>query len=156
MKKGIIIIISLLFIQTITAQTISKKDFLNTEWFSNNTDSAFFFSDTIYLIKYSNVYDQGKDNKIYYESESLNDSESVKFQFNKHGNLNFWVINYHSSSIAKLRERTWEVNNEKSELIIYRNGVKEWVLKLVEKTRIEFEYENHKFITTELKMINNK
>ena len=105
MKNVIIIFISLLIVQTLNAQTISKKDFLNSEWFSQNADSAFFFSDTIRLIKYSNIYDHSKDYKIYYESESLNDTESVKFQFKRNRNLNFWVINYHRSSIAKIGER---------------------------------------------------
>lgn len=151
MRKGIIIIISLFIVQTINSQTISKKDFLNTEWFSENTDSIFFCSDTIRLIKYSNIYDQGKGYKIYYESGPLNDSESVKFQFKRHRNLNFWVINYHWSSIAKIGERKWEIKN--NELVTYKNGLKEWIFRPVSKIQIEFENKNQKFKTTELIMI---
>ena len=158
MKKGIIIIVSLLITQAIHSQTISKKDFINTEWFSHNTDSAFFFSDTISLIKYSNIFEpaSGRGYKSYYESESLSDSKSVKFQFKRQGKLNFWVRNYHSSSIATLGERTWKVDKHNAELIIYRNGIIEWTLKLDEKKKIEFEDKNQSFITTELKMIKKK
>ena len=124
---------------------------MNSEWFSQNTDSAFFFSDTIRLIKYSNVYDQGKNYKLYYESESLDDTESVKFQFKRNRNLNFWVIKYHWSSIAIIGERKWEIEN--NELITYKNGLKEWTFKPVSKIQIEFKYKNQEFKTTELTMI---
>ena len=49
-----IIHIALVFIistQINNNQTITKKDVVNTEWFSHNKDSLFFQSDTIKLIK---------------------------------------------------------------------------------------------------------
>jgi hypothetical protein len=156
MKKGLIILIGLLIVQTSNSQIISKNDFVNTEWFSNNTDSLFFTSDTISLIKNSNVHHQGKGYKIYYESESLGEPQSVIFQFNRRGKLNFWLKNYHWSSKAIIGERTWKIDKQTAELVIYRNGTKEWIFKPIEKNQIEFENKNQKYETTELIMIKMK
>jgi hypothetical protein len=156
MKKGLIILIGLLIVQTSNSQIISKNDFVNTEWFSHNTDSLFFTSDTISLIKNSNVHHQGKGYKIYYESESLGEPQSVIFQFNRRGKLNFWLKNYHWSSKAIIGERTWKIDKQTAELVIYRNGTKEWIFKPIEKNQIEFENKNQKYETTELIMIKMK
>jgi hypothetical protein len=156
MKKGLIILIGLLIVQTSNSQIISKNDFVNTEWFSNNTDSLFFTSDTISLIKNSNVHHQGKGYKIYYESESLGEPQSVIFQFNRRGKLNFWLKNYHWSSKAIIGERTWKIDKQTAELVIYRNGTKEWIFKPIEKNQIEFENKNQKYETKELIMIKMK
>lgn len=156
MKKGLIILIGLLIVQTSNSQIISKNDFVNTEWFSHNTDSLFFTSDTISLIKNSNVHHQGKGYKIYYESESLGEPQSVIFQFNRRGKLNFWLKNYHWSSKAIIGERTWKIDKQTAELVIYRNGTKEWIFKPIEKNQIEFENKNQKYETKELIMIKMK
>jgi hypothetical protein len=153
MKRVIVIIIYLMVVETLNCQTITKRDFLNTEWFSFNEDSVFFKSDTVALIKYSNVFNpaSGKGYKSYYESETFGDRKSVKFQFNRQKNLNFWVINYHRSSKAKIGERKWKILN--NELEIYRNGLLEWTFIPISKKQIEFNYKNQVFKTIKLVMI---
>jgi hypothetical protein len=154
MKKGIILFLSLIIGQLVISQNLSKKDFINFEWYSNNNDSLFFKSDTIRLIKYNNINKQisGKEFTLYYESESFDDSESVKFQFKRNGKLLVWVRNYHISSVPIIGERKWKINKEKTLLIIYKNKIKEWSFKLVKKTQIEFENKGQSFTTTELIM----
>lgn len=151
--KIIILIFSLLSIQTNYAQTLSKKDFVNTEWFTDNTDNLFFNSDTINFIKYSNLWDSGKGYNIFYESEGIGDNQSVQFQFNKHGNMNLWVIYYHIGTKARLKERKWKIDKESNELVIIINGETEFCLRPVAKREIKFKVRNEIYKTIEITMI---
>ena len=45
MKKIIFLLIGL----NLSAQNVSKEQFVNTEWFSDNSNQKFYKSDTIYL-----------------------------------------------------------------------------------------------------------
>jgi len=153
-RLRIIILISSLFIvQTNYAQILSKKDFVNTEWFTDNTDNIFYKTDTISFIKYSNLLASGKGYNMYYESEGFGDSESVLFQFNRHGNMNLWVIYYHISTKARLKERKWKIDKESNELVIIINGETEFCLKPIAKREIEFKVRNETYKTIEITMI---
>jgi hypothetical protein len=156
MKKGIFIFFSLLIVQSIVSQTISKKDFLNSEWFSNNNDSLFFKSDTISLIKCSNLIESGKGYNIYHETYLLKNPESVIFEFKRYRKLNYWVTYYHQGSISKIGERTWKFDDKKNELTIYKKANTEWIFKIIGNNKIEFKSEEDELETSELIMIKMK
>ncbi len=151
--KIIILVFSLLIVQDNYAQILSKKDFSKTEWFSDNTDSIFYKNDTIRLIKFSNIQDSGKGYKIFYERGILADNQTVQFQFNRNGNMNFWVIYYHMGTISKLKERKWKIDKKLNEFIIFRNGEIEFRLKPIAIKEIEFKVNDNNYKTIELTMI---
>lgn len=151
--KIIVLIISLIIIQTNYAQTLSKKDFVNTEWFTDNSDNSFYKADTVTLIKYSNLQDSGKGYTMFYESQGIGDNESVQIQFGRHGNMNLWVIYYHIGTKARFKERKWKIDKESNELIVIRNDELEFSLKPIAKQEIEFKIGNEIYRTIEYKMI---
>ena len=153
MKKWLILFLSLIVVHSINAQIITSKNFRNTEWFSDNTDSLFFISDTVRLIKYSNIYDYGPGYTTYFESESLNDVHCVHFQFNRHGNIHFWIKDFHMATISKEKERTWLIKRKTGELRIFRNGVLEFTLTPISSREIRFYERNQEFFTTEFTML---
>ena len=151
--KIITLIFSLLIIQVNYAQTLSKEDFVNTEWFTDNTDNSFFKSDTISFIKYSNLMSSGKGYKIFNESSGIGDRQSVQFQFNKHRNMHLWVCYYHIGTISRRQARKWKIDKELNELIIMLNGEAEFSLKPITKKEIEFNINDERYKTIEIKMI---
>lgn len=151
--KIIIFIVALLSVNNSFAQIISKKDFVKTEWFSENTDSLFYKNDTIRLIKFSNIQDSGEGYKIYYERGILAGNQTVQLQFNRKGDMNFWVIYYHMGTKSRHKERKWKIDEKSNELIIIRNGVIEFRLKPIKKRIIEFKVENKMLKTIEMTMI---
>lgn len=155
MKKWLTLLLGLIIVHSINAQIITSRNFRNTEWFSDNTDSLFFNSDTVTLIKYSNIYDYGSDYTIYFESESLNDAHCVHFQFNRHGNMHFWIKDFHMATISKEKERTWLIERKTGELRIFRNGVLEFTLTPISSREIRFYERNQEFFTTEFTMLKN-
>ena len=156
MRNVLILILSLIVVHSISAQTIISKNFRNTEWFSNNTDSLFFKCDTIRLIKYSNIHFSGKGYTTYYESESLNDVHCVHFQFKKNGNMHFWIQDSYMSTKSIINERTWLINRKTRELKIFRNGVLEFAFKPISVREIKFTDRNQNYLTTEFTMLKNK
>lgn len=151
--RFIILIFSSLIIQVVFSQTISKKDFVNTEWFVDNKDDSFYESDTLKIIKYSNIHDSGKGFNMYYESEGIGDYESVKFQFNRHNNMHLWKIYYHIGTKSRNKERKWKIDKETNDLLIFRDNKIEYRLKPIDKREIEFSVRNKSFKTTEITMI---
>ena len=140
----------------INGQTLKRSDFINTEWYSNNNDSNFYKKDTIFLIKYSNVWSEGKGYKSYYESFSRADSIIVRFEFNRKGKINFWELNYERASISIVNERTWEIDTKKNELIIRRNKQVEFILIPLSFKLIEFIVDSQGFKTVGITMIKKK
>ena len=49
---------------------LTKKDFINTEWFTENIDSLFYTTDTIKIIQYSNIVDDHGGNTLGLEGAS--------------------------------------------------------------------------------------
>lgn len=150
--RFVILIFSLFFIQVVYSQTISKKDFVNTEWFTDNKNDSFHESDTIKIIKYSNIHDSGNGFNIYFESEGLGDSESVKFQFNRYGNMHLWKIYYHSGTKSRNKERKWKIDRKTNDLLILRDNKIEYRLKPIDIREIEFTVKNESFKTMEITM----
>jgi hypothetical protein len=151
MRIKIFIFLSFIFSSFISAQTLTTKDFKTSEWFSDNTDSLFFKTDTIKLIKYSNISDFG-----YYENDSHMDAECVRFQFNRVGNMRFWVIYYHIATLFTDNEWTWKIFKKSNELRIYRNSNLEFSLIPISERKLEFSYNGQNFLTTEITMKKNK
>jgi hypothetical protein len=141
MKTVILIIFSVLLTFNVKSQIFSKNDFANTEWFTNNYDSLFFKSDTVALIKYSNLISDNLSFNEYSESEQkfLNHGYYIHLQFYKNGQMNFWVISYEKSSKSKVGERTWKFNKEKNALEIKNNKIIEFELTPLSKNEIELE-----------------
>lgn len=153
MIRGITILLSLFVIHNISGQSISSRFFTNTDWFSDNTDSLFYMSDTIKLVKYSNLIEKGKGYKLFEENGSLDKYQLVYFQFERFGKMHFWVQYYHMSSISKIGERTWKFNKQKTELTIFRNGEVEFVFKQISTKEIEFESRQEVFKTIAITMV---
>ncbi|MBE0550777.1 MAG: hypothetical protein IH619_00155 [Ignavibacterium sp.] len=140
------------------AQTLSRKDFVNTEWFSDNTDSLFFKSDTIWLIQYSNVYIKGKGYNIFHESSGIGDNLSVKYIFKKGGEVDFWIRQYDKSSVAKAKERKWEYLRNEGTIRIIKDDFTEYSFKILAINDMEFLDDGKIFLTkvmTVKKKINN-
>ncbi len=121
--KITIVIFSLLITHVTYAQVISKKDIVNTEWFSENIDSLFFKSDTVKFIKYSYIVSDYLGFNIYAESERryYGHGYYVKFKFSRFGKLHLWDIAYHCSTRSQIGLRKWKFNNTDNTLSVYKN-----------------------------------
>ena len=91
MTKTLLSILGLLLLSgIICGQTFNKKYFINTDWFSNNKDSAFYKADTIRIIKYTNFgplwSTGGKKEYAEYEAKYLNHGDFAEFGFKKNNN----------------------------------------------------------------------
>ena len=78
--------ITLLFLSIyLNAQTFNSKYFINTKWFSKNSDSSFYKADTISLIKYSNCPADGDclEDAVQY----LHGSDFLNLSFQKNNML---------------------------------------------------------------------
>ena len=141
MKTVSLIIFSVLLTLNVRSQIFSKNDFANTEWFTNNYDSLFFKSDTVALIKYSNLISDNLGFKEYSESEQkiFNHGYYIHLQFYKNGQMNFWVVSYEKNSKSKVGERTWGFNKKTNALEIKRNKVIEFELTPLSKNEIELK-----------------
>jgi len=151
--RFIILILSFLIIQVVYSQSISKKDFVNTEWFSYNKNDYFYDSDTIKIIKYSNIHDSGNGFNMYFESDGIGDYESVKFQFNRHNNMHLWKIYYLTGTKSTNKDRKWKIDRKTNDLLILRNNKIEYRLKPIDTRELEFTVENKSFKTIEITMI---
>jgi len=141
MKTVILIIFNVLLTSYVKSQIFSKNDFTNTEWFTNNYDSLFFKSDTVTLIKYSNLNSNNLGFNEHSESEQkfLNHGYYIHLQFCKNGQMNFWVISYEKCSKSIIGERTWSFNKKNNALEIKRNKIIEFELTPLSKNEIELE-----------------
>ena len=109
MKIIVTILFGLMCVLQVNAQKLTRKTFAKTEWFSDNYDSIFYKSDTIKLIKYSNLVSNDLGFNEYAESEGLlfKNPIYVHFKFNRFGTLDFWNIEYHWSTVSRMGERKW-------------------------------------------------
>jgi hypothetical protein len=154
MRKIILSALSLILAFQVSSQTLSKKFFKNTEWFSNNIDSLFFKSDTIRLIKYSNLVSRNNGYNIYAESEQeyLKHGYSVYFQFHESKNMDLAIRTFHVSTKSKSGERTWEYSKKENALKIFRVGVLEYCFSVIGVKEISI-ISNHIQITDQISTI---
>jgi len=138
-------------------QSFSKRYFVNTEWFTNNKDSAFFKNDTLTFIKYSNLDSKYRRYKFYKESELdlLGHGEFVRFQFNKNGKMHLWKCYYHQGTKSRIGERTWKFDKSTNSLRTYFHGKPEFTLKPLYDYDVQFdrEYENYTDTMSTIKLV---
>jgi|GEM_PF-1280277 len=162
MKKVLLILVCLFLAFLATGQTLRKKDFVNTEWFSNNLDSLFYKTDTVKLIKYSNIAPKNRGFHGYAESEFkfLKHGYYIQLQFNKAGSMDFWDIKYEMAATYYKGATTWTFDNNENVLLIFRFGKLEFKLKpiLVKEVELESKYAdtNSQIKTIEVIMLKNK
>jgi len=104
-----------------TAQPFSKKYFELTKWASNNTDSLFFKSDTVRLVK---IIDDTylTDGKSMDVDEYFGDANYLMLEFAKQNKLVLTTTNRNAEYIRKLRgSYTWDFNTSKKILYLYLN-----------------------------------
>ncbi|MDI9312062.1 MAG: hypothetical protein QM535_17745 [Limnohabitans sp.] len=90
MKKIIFLLICL----NLSAQNVSKEQFVNTEWFSDNSNQKFYKSDTIYLRQL-----------LHYECDYKNLSRAhIISYFNK--NQDTEVLNFHKKDKIEISDIT--------------------------------------------------
>ena len=133
MKKILLSTLSLILAFQVSSQSLSKNFFANTEWFSNNIDSLFFKSDTIRLIKYSNLVSRNNGYNIYAESEQeyLKHGYSVYFQIHESKNMDLAFRTFQVSTKSKSGERTWEYSKNENAVKIFRDGVLEYWFSVI-------------------------
>jgi hypothetical protein len=90
---------------------VNKAYFTNTNWFSNNKDSAFFKADTIRLVKYSNLapdfQTRGKKEYAEWETKYLGHGDFVQIGLNRHKELHFTEMHSNSMSNVWGEPLTW-------------------------------------------------
>jgi len=144
------ILILLLTSKLVFSQSISNKEFRKSEWFISNKDSAFFKSDTLKFIKYSNPI-KGFNN-LYEESEYFDDTESIILKFTQKKYLNFYDKKFHLYSISLEK---WNLNKKDSILRISNKKEKDLVFKIIKFKKILFKKDQKEFETTEMLVIKN-
>ncbi len=144
------ILILLLTSKLVFSQSISNKEFRKSEWFISNKDSAFFKSDTLKFIKYSNPI-KGFNN-LYEESEYFDDTESIILKFTQKKYLNFYDKKFHLYSISLEK---WNLNNKDLILRISNKKEKDLVFKIIKFKKILFKKDQKEFETTEMLVVKN-
>lgn len=144
------ILILLLTSKLVFSQSISNKEFRKSEWFISNKDSAFFKSDTLKFIKYSNPI-KGFNN-LYEESEYFDDKESIILKFTQKKYLNFYDKKFHLYSISLEK---WNLNKKDSILRISNKKEKDLVFKIIKFKKILFKKDQKEFETTEMLVVKN-
>ncbi len=144
------ILILLLTSKLVFSQSISNKEFRKSEWFISNKDSAFFKSDTLKFIKYSNPIK--RFNNLYEESEYFDDTESIILKFTQKKYLNFYDKKFHLYSISLEK---WNLNKKDSILRISNKKEKDLVFKIIKFKKILFKKDQKEFETTEMLVVKN-
>lgn len=157
MGKVILIILFLFLGLSINAQNFSKKDFIQTDWFTENIDSLFFKSDTIRLIKYSNYGPEwDKEEFAEYEMKYFNHGHYINFEFKRFGNFQFWETynNYMIYVPIIIAPFKWKFDKKNQVLLVFKGNDVYLKLKPLSIRHIEIEsrYAEQKdlLITTEL------
>ncbi|MBI2281314.1 MAG: hypothetical protein HYU68_11585 [Bacteroidetes bacterium] len=117
-------------------QKITNKD-LTGSWFTNNEDSTFFLSDTISIIKRTNLQPNNDDNPPFIEPELeiLNNKRFLNLLFKRCHKLE-----YHAKSHPIKRKSEvgrWKLKND---TIIVRTKTNVWVFQIISIDQVEFNY----------------
>jgi len=140
MDKPILTILTLLLFINVSGQSFSKKDFVKTDWFTENIDSLFFKSDTIRLIQHTNYGPEwAKDEYAEYEMKYFDHGDYLNFGFQRFGRFEYWKTynNYiHSVPIADF---TWKFDKNNQILTVYKDIVAYFKLKPNSKRQIKIE-----------------
>ncbi len=163
MTKRYLLFLGILFSSTIVwGQTFNKKCFTNTDWFSNNKDSAFYKLDTLEFIKYSNFGPPwAAKEHAEYEMKYLNHGDFVVLGFRRHGKLNFSWRYKNSMGVIPGGQWTWTFDSKTNQLKIYEDkkvvaGVFRPVSERQVKIESRFAEQKGLLTTTELTLVRIK
>ena len=117
-------------------QKITNKD-LTGSWFTNNEDSTFFLSDTISIIKRTNLQPNNDDNPPFIEPESkiLGNKRHVNLFFKRCHRLKYFEITHPMK--RKSEDGRWKF---KHDTLIIRTNINVWEFQLISIDQIEFNY----------------
>ncbi len=109
----------------VSARDFSKNYFVGTQWFCNNADSAFYRSDTLKFVKYSNreVPEWSDDKFAESESSYLGHGDFAVVHFLRFGDLEFskrW--NNYMTSVHSEKHR-WIFDRKTSEVTLFRDSI---------------------------------
>ena len=135
----------------VNAQTLSKKELRNSEWFSDNKDSVFFKSDTIKLINYKNksqkqIKDLNVESAVD-EYKYFGHSIFVSLYFKKNMNLAFTEQYWHLAASYPNGLFTWNFD-KKNIIYIYKSNKLNYKLKIIGNREIEIKLNNSELIKT--------
>jgi len=138
-----IIICTSLFVN---AQDFTKKDFLNTDWFTENIDSLFFKSDTISLIQYNNPspdWSQFEYTECVFKH--FNHFEYLDFGFETFNNFNYREHQNDGGVTLPSKEYSWRFKKKEKTIKIFKNDILFIELKPILKKQIEIKssYSHH-------------
>jgi hypothetical protein len=132
---------------SVFSQSISKREFRNSEWFATNKDSLFFKTDTIRFIKYSNKLKNKGGVEFYPESGYFDDTESIILKFGKNSYLNYYDKKFHMYSLSLAN---WRLDKKDSILRIGNDKKIKLILKIIEIKKLKFIIDKEEFETTEI------
>lgn len=140
MIKGFITIFIFLVSLTVNSQEYSKKDFVKTEWFTNNLDSFFFSSDTIRLIKHLNKGPEwAKDEYAEFEMKYLEHGDYLNFGFMKSGDFKYLATYNNYMNIVLIDPLRWKFDKAHGTIKVYRKKELFFELKPISSRPIEIE-----------------
>ena len=120
--KFLIVLLSLLSTSYPYAQDYSKKDFIETYWFTNNLNDTFFNTDTILLIKHVNkgptwAYNEFSESEISY----LKHGNYLNFGFNKFRQFEYWKTYNNYMNTISFSKFNWKFDKKKKVLKVYKD-----------------------------------
>lgn len=117
---------------------INKKE-LKGEWFISNLDSNFYLSDTLIMVKKTNVSEHSHNKDIDYieqEDELVGTHLCVYFGFNKNKKVEIWeYLGY--SHMSYIGPTKW---NFKRNIISIKSYQLDWKFKVINKDTVDFKY----------------
>ncbi|MCK8521902.1 hypothetical protein M0D21_10010 [Aquimarina sp. D1M17] len=149
MKKRYLYILGLILIvfQSCFSQSISRREFKKTRWFTSNKDSLFFKSDTIRFIKYSNKSKKEDNMEFCPETLSFYDVESIQLWFTQNRYMNFLKQDFH---IHTIKLNKWILGKKDSTLTLESEKKINYFFKIIRIKNLEFESNGQKFVTKEM------
>lgn len=135
----ILIAISLVGRGNLFGQFKIKKKELRGEWFISNLDSNFYLSDTLTMVKRTNVSERSHKKSIYYlerEDELVGTRLCVYFGLYKNKKANIWeYLGYSSKSF--IGPMKW---NFKKNIVSIKSFQLDWKFEVIKMDTVEFKY----------------
>ena len=140
MDKPILTILTLLFFINVSGQTFSKKDFVKTDWCTENIDSLFFKSDTIRLIQHTNYGPEwAKDEYAEYEMKYFDHGDYLNFGFKRFGRFEYWETYNNYMNSVPIADFTWKFDKKNQVLMVFKENELQFKLKPLSKRQIKIE-----------------
>jgi len=140
MDRTILTILTLLLFLNLTGQSFSKKDFVKTDWFTENIDSLFFKSDTIRLIQHTNYGPEWtKDEYAEYKLKYFGHGDYLNFGFKKFGRFEYWETYDNYLNAVPIADFTWKFDKKEQVLIVFKENELQFKLKPISKRQIKIE-----------------